>query len=343
MDHELIRRAALDQSKRETAGVHRIDEYCVAQNRDGSHRAVIGPQLNRTGASGVVMCDGSIVAEWGDPHVPEMAFSVTKSVLSLVAGTAFDDGLLVLDEPVRCRVGRDEFTASPARDITWRHLLQQTSQWDGELWGKPAVVDAQSRPDGSDTMGRDPGTGWAYNDVRVNLLALALTVLLGRPLPDVLRERIADPIGMSDSWSWHGYHNSLIRTPGREIAVVSGGAHWGGGLWINAVDLALLGELYQRRGCWSGRQLISGEWIDLTWTPCPLNPAYGLLWWLNNERAVFPSAPTSGRCARGNLGRHLLWVDPARRLVVTSRWGDDVGCLLADVSAAVPPAPAVSR
>jgi CubicO group peptidase (beta-lactamase class C family) len=141
---------------------------------------------------------------------------------------------------------------------------------------------------------------------------------------------------MSATWSWHGYHNSRIRTSDREIAVVSGGAHWGGGLWINAVDLALLGELYRRRGRWGDRRLISGVWVDLTWRPCPIKPDYGLLWWLNDRRTVFPSAPASGRCARGNLGRHLLWVDPARRLVVASHWGDDIGRLLAEVSAAVP-------
>jgi CubicO group peptidase (beta-lactamase class C family) len=102
---------------------------------------------------------------------------------------------------------------------------------------------------------------------------------------------------------------------------VSGGAYWGGGLWVNAADLALLGELYLRRGRWGARQLVSGEWVDMTWTPCPVKPDYGLLWWLNDAGTVYSSAPTSGRCARGNLGRHLLWVDPARRLVVASHLG----------------------
>jgi hypothetical protein len=48
-----------------------------------------------------------------------------------------------------------------------------------------------------------------------------------------------------------------------------------------------------------------------------------------------PEAPATGRVARGNGGRHLLWVDPARDLVVVSHWGEDVGQLLAEVSAAV--------
>jgi hypothetical protein len=51
---------------------------------------------------------------------------------------------------------------------------------------------------------------------------------------------------------------------------------------------------------------------------------------------VFPDAPISGFCARGNLGRQLVWVDPARDLVVVSRWSDDVGTLLREVSDAIP-------
>ncbi len=57
---------------------------------------------------------------------------------------------------------------------------------------------------------------------------------------------------------------------------------------------------------------------------------------LNDTGKVWPGAPRTGRCARGNGGRHLLWDDPARDLVLVSRWGEDVGALLAEVSAAVP-------
>jgi hypothetical protein len=82
--------------------------------------------------------------------------------------------------------------------------------------------------------------------------------------------------------------------------------------------------------------LISEEWIDLSWQPCPRNPDDGyLLVWLNDRRRVQPAAPAGGRCARGNLGRHLLWVDPDRYIVIASHWTDDIGDLIAAVSAAV--------
>ncbi|QYX75403.1 hypothetical protein [Streptomyces akebiae] len=57
----------------------------------------------------------------------------------------------------------------------------------------------------------------------------------------------------------------------------------------------------------------------------------------NDDRTVWPSAPATGRCARGNGGNHLPWVDPARDLVISSRRGAEVEMLLARVSRAVAP------
>ncbi|MGC9665151.1 serine hydrolase domain-containing protein [Planosporangium sp. 12N6] len=329
--------AACDrQALRVTSGIDDMAGYLAAGVRDLSHREVIGPLRPGAGASGMIVHRGRTAARWGDCSIAEMCFSATKSVLSTVAGLAYDRRLLPDPyAPVAAAVDHPAFTGPDAREVTWHHLLQQTSGWDGELWGKPSRVDAQS---GDYPPGTRSGDRWAYNDVRVNLLALALTLLWRRPLADVLREELMDPIGASPTWSWHGYRNAFVAVGGRRVPVVSGGAHWGGGLWASAGDLARLGVLYLRRGRWRGRRLLSEEWIDATWQPCDRNPDYGYLWWLNTRQRVFPTAPASGRCARGNLGRHLLWVDPDRDLVIASHWGEDVGVLLREASAIVTPA-----
>ncbi|MEU7640216.1 serine hydrolase domain-containing protein [Streptomyces sp. NPDC039016] len=337
VDADALARAARGQAERPVAGVEDMTTYLAAQVVDASHREVVGPLLDGGGPSGVIVRRGRVVASWGDPTRVEMAFSATKSVLSLVAGVAFDDGLMALDEPVYRSVRLPAFADQHGRGITWRHLLDQTSQWEGVLWGKPTSVDAQSTREGTESPGGPPGEGWAYNDVRVNLTALALTVLFGRSLPDVLRTRVLDPIGSSPSWSWHGYRTSYAELDGGRIPVVSGGAHWGGGLWISALDLARIGRLCLRDGRHADRQVLSRRWIDALWTPCRVKPNYGLSWWLNDDRSVWPTAPSTGRCARGNGGSHLLWVDPARDLVISSRWGADVATLIAEVSEAVRP------
>lgn len=337
VDAAALKRAVSDQAERPCPGAGDMASYLAAAVSDVSHRDVVGPLLNGGGASGVVLRRGAVVASWGDPARTEMAFSATKSVLALVAGVAFDEGLLRLDEPVCRSVSLPQLAGSHGQRITWRHLLEQTSQWEGELWGKPTAADAQSTREGTESAGGPPGAGWAYNDARVNLTALALTVLLGRSLPEVLRTRVMDPIGASGEWSWHGYAHSVVNINGRPVPVVSGGAHWGGGLWISALDLARIGHLGLRDGRWGADQVISRHWIEELWTPCQVKPNYGLSWWLNDDRTVWPAAPATGRCARGNGGAHLLWVDPARDLVVSSRWGAKVESLLATVSAAVEP------
>ncbi|MER8159716.1 hypothetical protein [Streptomyces sp. NPDC094472] len=118
---------------------------------------------------------------------------------------------------------------------------------------------------------------------------------------------------------------------------MSGGAHWGGGLWISALDLARVGGLCLEGGEWAGRRVVSRRWIAALWTPCSVKPEYGLSWWLDDGRVVWPRAPSTGRRARGNGGNHLLWVDPARDLTLVSRGEADVEALIAAVSEAVRP------
>lgn len=85
-----------------------------------------------------------------------------------------------------------------------------------------------------------PGTHFKYNDVRVNLLALAALHVWREPLPVVLRDHIMNPIGASSTWRWHGYEDSWITVDGQMIQSVSGGGHFGGGMFINAWDQARL-------------------------------------------------------------------------------------------------------
>ena len=71
-----------------------------------------------------------------------MTFSIAKSYLAVLAGVAVDRGLIRdIDEPVHAYGLDDGFESPQNRGITWRHLLQQTSEWQGTLWGKPDSID----------------------------------------------------------------------------------------------------------------------------------------------------------------------------------------------------------
>ena len=288
---------------------------------------VIGEVRPRGGVNGLILRGGRIVAEWGDTRRTDMTFSAAKSYIALVAGIAFDRGLISLDDRVADTVADDGYASPHNSAITWRHLLQQTSEWQGTLWSKPDSVDHNrqaglthdNRNKGTLRELQPPGTRWEYNDVRVNRLALSLMRLLRRPLPEVLREKIMTPIGASGTWEWRGYRNSTIEVDGKPMESVSGGGHWGGGLFIASRDHARVGQLVLRRGAWNGQQLVSERWIRELATPSNANPNYGLLWWLNTGRKLVPSAPESSIFAIGG-GQNVIWIDETRDLVLVVRW-----------------------
>ena len=297
--------------------------------------AVLGPTKERGAPNGLILRHGRIAAQWGDTGRADMTFSVAKSYLSIVAGLALDRDLIGdLDEPAARRGGSlaDDTGFDPPRNgaITWRHLLQQTSEWEGTLWSKPDMIDRNRQimgrkgavPKGSFRALAEPGGFWEYNDVRINRLALSLLQLWRKPVAAVFRDLVMDPIGASPDWRWHGYHNSTVLIDGRPMESVSGGGHWGGGVFINARDQARIGLMMLRRGLWADRRILSEAWIDASVRPCPLNPLYGLLWWLNTDRRLYADAAPTSYFAFG-AGYSVTWIDPANDIVGVLRWIND--------------------
>ncbi len=285
----------------------------------------LGPFKPRGDVTGLVVRHGYLVAEWGDPDRVDMTYSVTKSFLSTTAGLAWDRKLLPdLDAPVRLLVKTGEFDSPHNAKITWDNLLRQTSDWEGTLWDKP---DWSDRPPANVPLEEykqrahhEPGTTYKYNDVRVNVLALALLRVWKRPLPDVLKEYVMDPIGASDTWQWVGYRNSTVAIDGKQMVSVPGGGHWGGGMWISALDQARFGLLTLHRGEWSGRRILSEEWIARALTPTGPQPTYGFMnYFLNTGRKPWPSAPEDTFCHLGN-GTNAICVLPDYDMVVVVRW-----------------------
>jgi len=235
-------------------------------SREPFHK-LLGPTKKRGGPAGVIIKNGYVVAQWGDPDRVDMTFSVTKSYLSTVAGLAADAGLI---GDVKDRMGAyvwdGTFDGRHNSKITWEHLLHQSSDWSGQLWGGKDWADRPPREGGdiNDWEMRqynEPGTVMEYNDVRVNVLAYSLLQVWRKPLPMILKEKIMDPIGASPTWRWFGYDNSFTLVDGVQMQSVSGGGHSGGGLFINTWDHARFGYLFLRNGKWKNEQLISTDWI----------------------------------------------------------------------------------
>ena len=159
--------------------------------------------------------------------------------------------------------------------------------------GKEAFGEGETKP----RELKRPGTYYEYNDVRINrLVAVAAAHVQEARARRVPRE-VMDVIGASNTWRWIPYHNSYVDLDGRKVASVSGGTRWGGGMWINAMDMARFGYLWLRGGKWGDRQVLPPAYVKAAITPSAHGPDYGYLWWLNTQGKNYPG-PAGHRLRR---------------------------------------------
>ena len=296
----------------------------------------------RAHTNGVIIYKGYVVGEWGDNTWADPTYSVAKSMLSTVAGVAVRDGVIKsLDDAVGATVKDGGYDSPGNGVITWRNHLNQESEWEGTMFTKPdtfigheAFGDGEMKP----RERRKPGTYYEYNDVRINRFSMSLLRAFNKSVPDVFREQVMDPIGASNTWRWIPYHNSWVDMPDhRRLLSVSGGTRWGGGVWINAMDMARFGYLWLRGGKWGDKQIVPPAYVKAALTPSKVanSPDYGFLWWLNtrqdnakcgkdpsNRRAGcsnYPGMPPNAFGANG-AGSNTILVSPDHDLVIVWRW-----------------------
>ena len=231
--------------------------------------------------------------------------SLQKSVVSLLVGIAVDQGLLDLDVPVSASLhpGWSNATCDQESAITARHLLSMTS-------GLTPALEYQA----------PAGSAWLYNTRAYSELVDVLEALTANDIGQLTRHWLTDPIGMHDT----AWRRRPWVTPGMDANPI--------GLYSTARDLICLGELMLNGGVWHGRRVVSAGYVEAAVKPSQsLNPAYGLLWWLNGrpsltapeargQATLAPAAPRDMVAAQGALGRKL-YVVPSLELVV-ARMGD---------------------
>jgi CubicO group peptidase (beta-lactamase class C family) len=214
--------------------------------------------------------------------------SITKSVVALLVGIAFDRGWLKdLDAPILSFLPEYADLRTPEKDqIKLRHLLSMTSGLD---WPErtvsindPANIVRQARitpdPYGAvleRSVRAAPGTAWNYNGGDVWLLGLILKKVAGLPLDQFAKEALLEPLRIKD-WAWERFSN--------------GDPYTSGGLQLRPRDLAKLGQLVLDDGVWQGQQIVSAGWIkEMTSRHNPdgmwfgFARGYGYLWWLGRS------------------------------------------------------------
>ena len=237
--------------------------------------------------------------------------SVQKSVTSFLCGVAVTKGLLSIDKPVSVYLGEgwSKATAEQEGAVTVRHLMTMTSGLSAELEYQVP-----------------PGSRWRYNTNAYAKTTKVLEAAVDKDMNALTAEWLTGPTGMRES-KWEPRTRLEAAVEANSIGFVT-----------SARDLARFGLLILAGAKWNDTDLLSNPaYLKESLSPSQkLNPAYGLLWWLNGqssyveaaggervEGTMNPAAPADLVQAAGALGRKC-YIVPSLGLVVT-RLGDQPG------------------
>jgi CubicO group peptidase (beta-lactamase class C family) len=246
--------------------------------------------------------------------------SVSKSVISLVFGIALDRGWIKsIDQPVMPFFPAYANLQTPEKNaIRLRDLLTMSSGFEWHEFMVPynsknnSEIAMDFSPDPykfmlSQPIVAPPGTIWNYNSGSTELLGAILKQVTGKPLDQLARAELFEPLGITD-FEWYKYPQN-----GNPIAAA--------GLRLRPRDLAKLGQLVLQRGTWNGKQVVSSAYIDSATTPqmnaFDLN-FYGYQFWLG--RSLVAKREVLWASAVG-LGAQRVFVVPEFDLVMVMNAG----------------------
>jgi CubicO group peptidase (beta-lactamase class C family) len=248
--------------------------------------------------------------------------SVGKSVVSILLGVAFQQGMLdnVSQHVLEFFPEYDYLDFDPGwENITIEHLLTMTPGFDWDEWSYPYVYPGQNpvmnmmySSDAVEyvlnrSMVYEPGEHWAYNGGASTLLGAIIQKAYDDQLYYVFRDQLFSHIGI-DAFS-------LPVLPGGWYNVM-------GGFSLRSVDMARLGSLYLNNGTWNGTQIVPADYVANSVQPInhpnPLGSdfGYGWHWWLRHDLGVY--------FAYGRYGQKIMVSEEHNMVVVfTAHVGDN--------------------
>jgi len=144
------------------------------------------------------------------PALRQRIGSITKTMVGLCVMALADEGRLTLDDRLLDHIPEVVFHGDGAA-ITLRHLLTHTSgigevampdearDVDATLWSATPDDDVLGLVARGVTLEVAPGSKWSYANIGFALLGEVVARLEGAPIAEVLRRRIFQPLGMTDS------------------------------------------------------------------------------------------------------------------------------------------------
>ncbi|WP_422081998.1 serine hydrolase domain-containing protein [Ulvibacterium sp.] len=252
---------------------------------------------------------------------PHTLQSVTKSITGTLVGVAIQQGFIqgldqkILDFFPEYQTVRNDDSVKRAMNLQHALNMRTGQAWTGERHLGPLnkykgdkmkyVLDYE--------MESTPGKKWYYNSGIAILMGGLLQNATAMGTEDFAQQFLFGPLAIkSAQWSWG--HRGI--------------PHTGGGLFLTPGDLARIGYLYLRNGCWEGQQIFLENWINgILVNAVPLVkkfhgsiPAgYGGMWWLLPLERTKVKNTFDILMAYGHWGQFLLVIPQYDMVIVMTQ------------------------
>jgi CubicO group peptidase (beta-lactamase class C family) len=203
-----------------------------------------------------------------------------KSITSLLAGIAIDQGLFKVDDEIHKFI--TEWKNDPRGNITIKDLLEmksglacenffdvgpdcesemfETDDWLGYILGIPRRY--------------DPGLKWEYTSMEPELVGVIISRTSNMTIMEFANKHLFEPLGI-EHFEW------LITPDGRGFSA--------GSSYMKPLDMLKIAQLVLNEGNWEGQQIVSEDWIKES-TNCQTNVEMSFLYWAGTKIAEYTSA-----------------------------------------------------
>ncbi len=250
---------------------------------------------------------------WGQysPSSLSSAFSMSKSIVSLLVGIAIDHGSIEsVEQPVGVFI--PQFQDGRLAEVKIKHLLEMSSglSWKDSYWNPMSVTTKSYYGDNLRDLALNqeleitPGEHFEYKNGNTQLLAIILEKATGMSISAYTSMNLWKPMGAAHDALW-----SLDKVNGLEKAFV--------GFNSNARDFARFGQLILNKGLWNDKQLIDPEYLESALSPADhlidkhdkRVDYYGWQWWMHEHQGIVVYS------MRGLKGQYVLII-PARDMII---------------------------
>jgi CubicO group peptidase (beta-lactamase class C family) len=249
----------------------------------------------------LIVRNGKLVSEAyikdpDDIHRLHNLMSATKSITSLAAGIALDQGLIQsLDATVYQYLPEYFDSDTKKREITIQQVLTMETglDFDDEIHASELIDHRGSSLEYvlHKNLVFDPGTDWYYGNGNPQLISGIIQKESGLSMAEFMDKNLFEPIGINE-YQWESLHDGL-----------SYGAQ---GLWLKVRDMARIGWLMASMGKWKDSTIISEDWIRLSTVNHSDFQNYGYYWYPIDDIAFYASGH----------GGQIIYVYPDKKLAV---------------------------